>query len=182
MAPFASHDKVGERLADTGSEFSFFEFVGQGIWVARIANRDGGDGLPVVGNVEDFARLVGVEPRHLMNVEPIGDRLEAELSAGAPDIVKGMCVRFAFLISDLRDGNRQHGRVLGPALIELNHRAQNLVEVFFVVLRGDDVGPRLRIAARRRPSGRFEDTLEDGGRDLLIAEGPGTPAMEHKFV
>src|SRR5262249_49174088 len=61
MTPVAGHDKISDGLAAAGGEFAFLQLVGQGIGVARIADRDRCHGLPVVRDVEDFAGFVGVE-------------------------------------------------------------------------------------------------------------------------
>src|ERR1700723_4588391 len=68
MAPVAGHDEISELFAISGGKFALFQLVGQGIGVAGVADRDSGDGLPVIGDMKDLARLVGVETRHLMNV------------------------------------------------------------------------------------------------------------------
>jgi hypothetical protein len=182
MAPVAGHDEVGERFALARGKFALFELVGQGTGVTRVADCDGSDSLPVFGDVEHLARLVGVEAGHLMNMQAVGDRLETQLRAGAANIMEAVRERLAFLVFDLRDGNRKHRRVLRPALIELDHRAQNLVEIVFVVFRGDDVCPRLTVAAGWRPSSSLEEAPEDGGRDRFVAKGARTPTMEHEFV
>jgi hypothetical protein len=182
MAPVAGHDKVGESFALARGKFALFELVGQGTGITRVADRDGGDGLPIFGDVEYLARLVGVEAGHLVDIQAVGDRLESELRAGAANIVECVTDRLAFLVFHLGDGNREHWRVLCPALIELDHRAQNFIEVLFVVLCGDYVRPWLGIAAGWRPAGGFEEALQDSGRYRLVTEGAGAPTVEYKFV
>src|SRR5580698_10262271 len=100
MAPVAGHDEISELFAVSRGEFALLELVGQGMGVSGVADRHSGHGLPVIGNVEDLARFVGVEPGHLMNVQSIGDRLKAKLRAGAADVVKGVRVGLTLFVFD----------------------------------------------------------------------------------
>ena len=60
MAPVACHDKVGQVFPNARRKLALFQLFWKGIGIAGIADRDGGDGLPVVRDVEDFARFVSV--------------------------------------------------------------------------------------------------------------------------
>ena len=140
----------GLRLARR--QFALLELVGQGIADRRGSRSPWWHRLPVVGYVKHLARLVGIEAGHLMHVKPVGDGLETELRARAADIVKCDEVGLTLFILDLRDRHRQHWRVFRPALIELHHRAQNLVEIFFVVASCRRYTPMVACCCSMAPS------------------------------
>src|SRR6202453_960131 len=124
MAPVAGHDEIGEFLTTSGRQFALFELVGQGMGIAGIADRNRGDGLPVFGDMEDFARFVGIKACHLMDIKTVGDRLEAKLCARAADIVESVRIGLSFFVLDLRDRDYEYSGMLRPTLIELDHGAQ----------------------------------------------------------
>jgi hypothetical protein len=51
-----------------------------------------------------------------------------------------------------------------------------------MVFCGDEVSPRLLVAAGRSPTGGFEKACEDGGLDWLVGEGARTPSMADEIV
>ena len=84
VPPCARHNKVREGLAGPWREFALLQLVGQRLGVTRVADRHRGDRLPVVGDMEYLARLVGIETGHLVDIEAIGHRLETKLALALP--------------------------------------------------------------------------------------------------
>src|ERR1700676_4857468 len=79
-------------------------------------------------------------------------------------------------------GESQDWGVLSPRNVERHQHAEQFGEIFCVVLGGDDICPRLFVAAGRGPARCFKQALQHIGSDGLVAEGARTPALGDEIV
>src|SRR5208282_2896124 len=80
------------------------------------------------------------------------------------------------------DAQGDHGRALGPALIELNEGIEDALVILGIVLRGDNEGPGLCSVGGSRPAGRFEKAAQFFGLDELAVESARAPSVPDYFM
>src|SRR5438034_6549186 len=90
--------------------------------------------------------------------------------------------RSSDLESQLGHGNCKRGSTPGPTGIKLYQSSQDLLEIYFVLFRRHNIGPRLFIKAGGRPPRRLKQAAENLLRDGLVRKGARTPAVAEQFV
>src|SRR5579864_9499061 len=91
----------------------------------------------------------------------------------------GLAVVFEFQAGHAKAHDRGG---LCPALIELDKRFQDAIEIFRVVSGRDDEIPRLTVIRRRSPARRLEKAAKLLRLDRAAIERPRAPPFAQQFV
>ena len=152
-------------LACSGRQLAIAQFFGQRLRITGIADGHGGDGLPILRDVEDLASFGGVEAGHLMNEQATGVGLEGELRAGAADIVQGAAIGLNRPWAFLSARRTEPARALAFA-----HPALNSTSVLSILAKfsassfvATMYAQGCIVGAGRRPACGFEQAAEDFG-------------------
>ena len=138
MAPMTGHDKFAQWLSSARSNLRLLQLFGKSLRVTGIANGDRGNRIPTLGNTEQFAGFVDVEPSHLMNDETARGGLHCQLRVGRAEIVESDAIgRVVVLKVPARDRDDEHGSVFGPCGVHVHQNGEHFRIVFVVVLRSD---------------------------------------------
>src|SRR4029077_8392678 len=183
IPPFPREYKRIERLARPRRVFLFSQLFRQYSRIARVANRKAGYGLIPFGNSEKLARFFGENSRHLVDLQSERRRLQSKIRSGLAHIMKRMIVRCAVVLEfHPRHAQSNYRCTLGPTLVKLHEAFQDFLVVFWIVLRGHDEIPRLRVERRRRPPRGLEQASQLLQLDRPTLECSRAPAIPNQIV
>src|SRR4029077_5080574 len=182
MPPLARHHKIAYRLACPGSYLALAELFGQGIGIARVADSKCRDRFPALRDTQDLSGFLVVETGHLVDEQSLRGGFDGEQSSGCAGVVESVAIGSAVVEVQPGDSNAENCRVAGPAGVELDEHAEQLVEVFLVAARSYDKSPRLLVIAGRRPASGLEQAAQYLRRKRFITERARTPALANELV
>ncbi|SFU79706.1 hypothetical protein SAMN05192541_10523 [Bradyrhizobium arachidis] len=150
--------------------------------VALAAERDRDFDIEPLGDAEDGARLVDVDPAHAVSrqaadrgligeIGPCGTRIER---MGSRKLRFGLARRREFPPGQQIDQRRC---MLGPSAIEFDQGSEKGIE-FRIASQGVEKVPWLRVVGRGGPSGGFEQCAQLAFRYLLLGKSSGGPTID----
>src|SRR5262249_37665268 len=130
-----------------------------------------------------FGGFARVKPAHLVYCQPLRSGFGGEVRHRGACVIKRVPIWIA-VASEGKPGNcdSEYGRILGPNLIGLGERTQNLFKCGRIVFGSHEKGPGLLVGARGRPPCRFEQATELVVREWLICESARAPTLPNQIV